>query len=196
MSRIFYDKDQNRLIVLSYAGGTKFFTPLANELGYTELHSVNNPGNPNYILQIVREPVQRFMSWFDKQYIAEIFRKKKINNNYFTSWCLKNIDKQFIDDYFSTAHYKIHYDGHTAFQCYWPKIYLKKFECDWKYLQMEDINPYFLNTKPYRPKRNKEEYLGFWDTINPDLKEYTLFKTRELYQTDIDWYNSIKFIQK
>ena len=94
MSRIFYDKDQNRLIVLSYAGGTKFFTPLANELGYTTLHSVNNPGNPNYILQIVREPVQRFMSWFDKQYIAEIFRKKKINNNYFTSWCLKNIDKQ------------------------------------------------------------------------------------------------------
>ena len=42
MSRIFHDKNQNRLIVLSYAGGTKFFTPLANSLGYTTLDSVQS----------------------------------------------------------------------------------------------------------------------------------------------------------
>jgi hypothetical protein len=194
MSRIFYDKNQNRLIVLSYAGGTKFFTPLAATLGYTHLESVNNPGKPNYILQVVREPIQRWMSWFDKQYVKDLFQKTRMKNRYFYSWCTKNINKKFIDDYFSTAYYKIHYDGHTAYQCYWPKIYLKRFDTEWKYLQMENINPYFLNQKPYKPKRTKKEYIGLWEAMDNDLKEYTLSKANQIYAQDIEWYHNLDFI--
>jgi len=194
MSRIFHDKNQNRLIVLSYAGGTKFFTPLANSLGYTTLDSVNNPSKPDYVLQIAREPIQRFMSWFDKQHVKELFQKHRLKNKHFQSWCQKNIDKEFIDDYFSTAYYKIHYDGHTAFQCHWPKVVLKRFNCEWKYLRMEDINPYFLGQKYYKPKRNKDEYIGFWDTIDRDLKDYTLKRAQELYRADTEWYNNLVFM--
>jgi len=194
MSRIFYDNSENRLIVLSYAGGTKFFNPLATELGYIHLESVNNPGKPAYILQVVREPIQRWMSWFDKQHIKEIFQRSKSSNKTFHKWCHKHINKSFIDNYFETAYYKIHYDGHTAYQCYWPKIYLKRFDTDWKYLRMEDINPYFLGKKIYKPKRDKNEYLGFWDIISPELRDYTLAKAHEIYKEDINWYNNLEFL--
>lgn len=194
MSRIFYDQKKNRLIVLSYAGGTKFFRPLAASLGYTPLESINNPGHPEYILQVVRDPVQRFMSWFDKQYLKDLFRKTRLKNRHFHSWCQNTVTKEFLDSYFSTAHYTIHYDGHTVFQSYWPKIHLERFNTEWRYLQMEDVNPYFLGQHTYKPKRDKKEYLGFWDTIHWDLKEYALQRTQKIYAVDIEWYNSLKFI--
>lgn len=192
MSRIFHDKEQNRLIVLSYAGGTKFFNPLAQTLGYTHLNHSKKP-KPDYILQVVREPIQRWMSWFDKQFVTDIFRRTKLKHQKFDQWCKLNVTKQFIDDYFQHACYKIHYDGHTAFQCYWPKAFLKDFKCEWKYLQMENINAHFLNQKPYIPKRDKAEYLGLWDIMDHELKEHTLAQARKMYAVDIDWYNNLKY---
>ena len=59
---------------------------------------------------------------------------------------------------------------------------------------MEDINPYFLGQKYYKPKRNKDEYIGFWDTIDRDLKDYTLKRAQELYRADTEWYNNLVFM--
>ena len=193
MSRIFYNPPNNQIIVLSYAGGTKYFTPLANELGF---HKFDPTVVPTQVLQIVREPIQRWMSWFDKQYLKNLFQKTRLSKKQFRQWCGKTMSKEFIDNYFKDAYYKIHYDGHTQFQGQWPYIALKDYlDCDWQYLEMENIDPYFLQSTAYKPKHNKSEYLGVWKTIDFELKEYALCKARELYTPDIEWYNNLDFIK-
>lgn len=193
MSRIFYNPPNKQIIVLSYAGGTKYFTPLANELG---LHTFKPNVFPTQVLQIVREPIQRWMSWFDKQYLTTIFRETKLSNKQFGQWCGKTVSKEFLDNYFKDAYYKIHYDGHTQFQCQWPRVALKEYlHCNWQYLEMENIDPYFLQSTAYKPKHTKSEYLGVWEAMHFELKEYALYKARELYNADIEWYNNLDFIR-
>jgi len=193
MSRIFYNPPSNQIIVLSYAGGTKYFTPLANELGF---HTLKPDVIPTQVLQIVREPIQRWMSWFDKQYLTNLFRETRLSNKQFGQWCGKKVSKKFLDNYFKDAYYKIHYDGHTQFQSQWPRVALKEhLHCNWQYLEMENIDPYFLQSTTYKPKRTKSEYLGVWEAMNFELKEYALYKARELYNADIEWYNNLDFIR-
>ena len=192
MSRIFYSPPNNQVIILSYAGGTKYFTPLANELGFQTFKSNIVP---TQVLQIVREPIQRWMSWFDKQYLKNLFRTTGLSNKRFGDWCERTVTRKFLDRYFKDAYYKIHYDGHTQYQCHWPRVVLKDYlHCNWQYLEMENINPYFLQSKPYRPKHDKSEYLGLWKKMNFELKEYALYQARELYNADIEWYNNLDFI--
>ena len=192
MSRIFYSPPNNQIIILSYAGGTKYFTPLGNELGFQTFKSNIVP---TQVLQIVREPIQRWMSWFDKQYLKNLFRTTGLSNKRFGDWCERTVTRKFLDRYFKDAYYKIHYDGHTQYQCHWPRVVLKDYlHCNWQYLEMENINPYFLQSKPYRPKHDKSEYLGLWKKMNFELKEYALYQARELYNADIEWYNNLDFI--
>lgn len=192
MSRIFYSPPNNQIIILSYAGGTKYFTPLANELGF---ETFSPTIVPTQVLQIVREPIQRWMSWFDKQYLKNLFRTTGLPNKKFGDWCERTVTRKFLDRYFEDAYYKIHYDGHTQYQCHWPRVVLKDYlHCNWQYLEMENINPYFLQSKPYKPKHDKSEYLGLWKKMHFELKEYALYQARELYNADIEWYNNLDFI--
>ena len=96
MSRIFYSPPNNQIIILSYAGGTKYFTPLANELGFQTFKSNIVP---TQVLQIVREPIQRWMSWFDKQYLKNLFRTTGLSNKRFGDWCERTVTRKFLDRY-------------------------------------------------------------------------------------------------
>lgn len=196
-NRLYLDQSSKTFIVLSYAGGTKYFRHLT-ETVLKNYVAVNGQGIPlaqhNYtVIQVVREPVSRYMSWFDKQYIKPMWKTSDID---FVKWANKLITKQWIDTFFEQAQYHCHYDGHTNFQSVWPKFSLATiWREDWLYLKMSDINPYFLKQPSIELFRDPTEYVGVWESLEPTVKDYALKKIEDLYATEIDWYNNLNFIK-
>lgn len=195
MSRVYINHKKKKIVILSYAGATKYFRHLSE----TKLKSYN-PCNANHltfehrsyeIIQVVREPVSRYMSWFDKQYIKPKYRSKVP----FDEWVNNLLTIEWIDNFFEEAQYSLHYDGHTCYQSIWPKIHIKIiYDDSWKFLKMEDINPYFLKEEKFEVFRDPEEYIGVWEVLNKKSKDHLLAKIVKVYTPDIYWYNNLEFI--
>lgn len=196
-NRLYLDQNQKLFVVLSYAGGTKYFRHMT-ETKLKNFVSVNGNSlreiHASYsVIQIVRDPVSRYMSWFDKQYIRP---KRRPGDTNFTFWINRLMTTSWIDQFFETAQKECHYNGHTNFQSVWPKLQLPIiWKDDWQYLKMEDINPYFLNEPKVSIIRDPKEYIGVWEVLEKSKKKYTISKIKELYKSDIDWYNSLNFIK-
>jgi hypothetical protein len=200
MNRLYLDETNNRFVLLSYAGGTKYFRHLTETKlsGYTPVNGRSlAPIQLTYsVIQIVRDPLARYMSWFDKQYIKPMYRRH-YNNFEFKEWINNLITKEWIDNYFKLARASIHYDGHTNFQSVWPKMHLPALYNDspnWQYLKMEDIRPFFLNEKSFDPFRDPKEYVGVWDLLDSNIKEYFINVIKDTYNYEIQWYNNLEFI--
>jgi len=197
MSKLYIDNTNKKLYIFSYAGGTKFFMKMLNEkLHWIVPYNGNNlsPENKDYeIIQVVRKPVQRYKSWFDKQYAKRLVKTQGIVD--VESWIKEVFTKEWFEEFFSYQQYEIHYDGHTCFQSLWPRHFLK-FISDkpWLYLRMEDINTHFFGTEPFAPRRDPKEYVGVWDILDQDVIDYVDQELVKIYNADIVWYNSLKFI--
>lgn len=196
MSRLYLDRDKKLFVVLSYAGGTKYFRQLTQSKLKNFIEANVNSISPVQqsfdVIQIVREPMSRYMSWFDKQYIKPMYRGSDIK---FRSWVNNLITKTWIDEYVSKAVHSCHYDGHTNFQSVWPKAQLPlKQDVNWKYLKMEDINPYFLSEERFELFRDPAEYVGVWEVLNPTAKNYLLDKIKEIYAVELKWYENLTFL--
>ena len=197
-NRLYFDQQNKLFVVLSYAGGTKYFRHLSETKlkNFVPVNANNlSPAQTNCdVIQIVREPLSRYMSWFDKQYIKPIYAKNKSIDLH--SWVNNTLTQSWADEFFADAKESCHYDGHTAFQSIWPKVNMKAiYRDDWKYLRMEDINPYFLNEQPIEILRDPKEYVGIWDVMAPTTKDYIIDKIKDIYKREIDWYHNLKFIQ-
>ena len=196
-SRLYLDQERKLFVVLSYAGGTKYFRQLT-ELSLKSFVPVDfkgtSPIHKTYeVIQVVREPISRYMSWFDKQHIKPMWKKTDID---FSKWVNRLITKEWADSFFNQAKYSCHYDGHTNFQSIWPKINMASiWNENWQYLKMEDINPFFLKEPSIEIFRDPREYIGVWETLNPVMKDYVLSKIKDMYDLEIDWYNSLNFIK-
>jgi hypothetical protein len=197
MSRIYINSDQKKIVILSYAGGTKYFRYLSdsNTIPYTlangnDLQLLHKTYD---VLQIVREPISRYMSWFDKQFVKPAFKLTTGVN--FKDWVASKYTVEWFDNYFNEAEYTIHYDGHTNLQSIWPVIQFKKtLKADWNYLKMEDIDRYFLEKDAFTPVRDPKEYIGVWDIIDPNIKDHAVSCIQRMYKPDIEWYNNLTFI--
>lgn len=198
MNRLYLDQKNNRFVLLSYAGGTKYFRHLT-ETKIENFVPVNghslSPIQLTYdVIQIVRDPLTRYMSWFDKQYIKPMYRSKYSAID-FEEWINSLITKEWIDEYFALAKLTCHYDGHTNFQSVWPMMHLSAlYNENWKYLKMEDIRPYFLGQETFNPFRDPKEYAGVWELLNLDIKDYLINNIKVMYEHDIQWYNNLNFI--
>lgn len=196
-NRLYLDQSKKQFVVLSYAGGTKYFRQLT-ETRLKTFVPVNgssvSPAQSKFdVIQVVREPIPRFMSWFDKQYIKPMWKQKDID---FTRWTNRLMTKTWIDNFFKELTYFCHYDGHINFQSVWPKVNLASlWRDDWSFLKMEDINPYFLNQPKFDLFKDPKEYTGVWEVLNDDIKEYTMSKIEEVYSPELDWYNRLNFIK-
>lgn len=196
-NRVYLDQTTNTFIVLSYAGGTKYFRRLTETVlkNYVAVNGQEIPREQQSypVIQVVREPLSRYMSWFDKQYIKPMWKPTDID---FVKWCNKLITKEWIDEFFEQAQYHCHYDGHTNFQSVWPKVSLASiWREDWQYLKMSDINPYFLNQPSIDLFRDPKEYVGVWESLEPKMKDYALTKIKDLYTVELEWYNDLNFIK-
>jgi hypothetical protein len=197
MSRIYINSDQKKIVILSYAGGTKYFRHLSesNTIPYTlangnELQPIHKIFD---VLQIVREPIARYMSWFDKQYVKPRFRSTTDLD--FIEWATNTYTAEWFNNYFNDNEFRIHYDGHTNLQSIWPSTSLKYIsEITWNYLKMEDIDRHFLGKDPIVPVRDPKEYVGVWDVIDPKIKDYAIGRIQQIYKPDIEWYNNLTFI--
>lgn len=198
MNRLYLDQKNNRFVLLSYAGGTKYFRHLT-ETKIENFVPVNghslSPIQLTYdVIQIVRDPLTRYMSWFDKQYIKPMYRYKYSAID-FEEWINSLITKEWIDEYFALAKLTCHYDGHTNFQSVWPKMHLSAlYNENWKYLKMEDIRPYFLGEATFNPFRDPKEYAGVWELLDSNIKDYLIDNIKVMYEHDIQWYNNLNFI--
>lgn len=198
MSRLFINELEKTIVVLSYAGGTKYFRHLT-ETVLKKYKQFNATSLTDYYkdfryIQIVRYPVERYMSWFDKQYIKPLFKESKTELT-FAVWINQLITKEWIDQFIIEQQHFIHYDGHINFQSLWPKQSLKSVYNDsWEFLRMEDIDAHFLKGTPYISTRNSKEYAGVWELLDQTTKEYFLKNITEIYNYDIKWYNSRKLI--
>jgi hypothetical protein len=59
---------------------------------------------------------------------------------------------------------------------------------------MEDIRPFFLNEKSFDPFRDPKEYVGVWDLLDSNIKEYFINVIKDTYNYEIQWYNNLEFI--
>lgn len=198
-NRLYLNQNKKLFVVLSYAGGTKYFRHITETRlkSFAPVNAVNlSPAQLDYdVIQIVREPLSRYMSWFDKQYIKALYRESNKPADLKT-WVEGFFTKDWIDNFFNNAKIACHYDGHTAFQSIWPQVNMKGlYRDDWSYLRMEDINPYFLNQERAEILRDPKEYVGIWDVISEPTKEYTISKIKEIYKYELEWYNSLNFIK-
>lgn len=198
MNRLYLDQKNKRFVLLSYAGGTKYFRHLTetkiNNLVPVNGHSLTNKQLTYDVIQIVRDPLTRYMSWFDKQYIKPVYRFN-YSQLEFSNWINSYISKDWIDNYFSLSKITCHYDGHTNFQSIWPKMHLPSlYNENWMYLKMEDIRPYFLGEESFNPFRDPKEYAGVWETLDEEIKVYLLDAIKDMYDYDIRWYNNLKFL--
>lgn len=197
-NRVYLNQEKQVFVILSYAGGTKYFRHLT-ETKLRQYVPVNghslSPAQVSFdVIQVVREPVSRYMSWFDKQYIKPLYRKNKTGD--FTGWINSMITKEWVDNWIKTARYLCHYDGHTAFQSMWPKVNMPfLYRDDWKYLEMENINPYFLGEPKKDLIRDPNEYTGVWEVLDQNVQQHMIDCLKDMYAYEIDWYNNLKFIQ-
>jgi hypothetical protein len=196
-NRVYLNQSTNTFVVLSYAGGTKYFHRLTETVlkNYVTVDGKNIEFEHELysVIQVVREPVSRYMSWFDKQYIKPMWKSTDVD---FVKWSNRLITKQWIDNFFEQARHYCHYDGHTNFQSIWPKFSLAAiWREDWQYLKMSDINPYFLKQPSIDLFRDPKEYVGVWESLEPTVKDYALKKIEDLYATEIEWYNNLNFIK-
>lgn len=196
-NRLYLNQDQKLFVVLSYAGGTKYFRHLTetrlNTFVPVDGNSISPRQSSYNVVQIVREPMSRFISWFDKQYIKPRWKK---TDQSLDQWINTLITTQWIDEFTERHQYFCHYDGHTNFQSIWPKAYLPSiWREDWQYLKMEDIKPYFLNESKFKIFRDPNEYIGVWDVLDRSKTKYFISKIENIYKPDIDWYNSLNFVK-
>jgi len=197
MSKLYIDDTNKKLYIFSYAGGTKFFRKMTEEkLHWIIPYDGNNliPIHNDYeVVQIVRDPVQRYMSWFDKQYVKNHIRREKVT--FVETWMQNRFTKEWFENFLEHQRHGIHYDGHTCYQSLWPRHFLKFIsDKEWKYLRMEDINRYFFDSKPYTPRRDPNEYVGVWDTLDQEIVDYVIAELEKIYEGDIKWYKSLDFI--
>jgi len=198
MNRLYLNQKNNRFVLLSYAGGTKYFRHLTetkiNDFVPVNGHSISPIQLTYDVIQIVRDPLTRYMSWFDKQHIKPMYRTNYSTIN-FEEWINTFITKEWIDEYFALAKLTCHYDGHTNFQSVWPKMHLSAlYNENWKYLRMEDIRPYFLGEESFNPFRDPKEYAGVWELLNSNTKDYLVDTIKDMYEHDLNWYSTLSFI--
>lgn len=201
MSRLYINDTKKQIIVLSYAGGTKYFRHLTETQLTTYIacdgNTLNTYQQEYDAIQIVRDPVDRYLSWFDKQYIKPLWLSKFSDTSSFDSWAYTYITKSWIDDYFAKAKVDLHYDGHTNFQSCWPKASLGLLynnKGTWSYLKMEDIDPYFLNTNKFDLAKTPGQYIGISEALNPATYNYLIKNITQAYAYDIEWYANLDFI--
>lgn len=197
MSKLYIDSTNKKLFIFSYAGGTKFFLKMTQErLHWITPYNGNNlsPAHTDYeVIQIVRQPIQRYKSWFDKQYVKRLVRLEKPKDT--NTWIKNRFTKKWFEEFLKEQKCAIHYDGHTCYQSLWPKFFLKHItDKEWKYLKMEDLNRYFFKTKPFVPKRDPNEYVGIWDILDQDIIDFVDEKLEDIYKDEIVWYKSLNFI--
>lgn len=198
MNRLYLDQKNKKFVLLSYAGGTKYFRHLTetkiDNFVPVNGHSLTNKQLTYDVIQIVRDPLTRYMSWFDKQYIKPMYRFN-YSQLEFSNWINSYISKDWIDNYFALSKITCHYDGHTNFQSIWPKMHLPSlYNENWMYLKMEDIRPYFLGEESFNPFRDPKEYAGVWEILDEEIKVYLLDAIKDMYDYDLRWYNNLKFL--
>ena len=134
---------------------------------------IRKQDNPNYKIVIsVRNPLERFWSYFF------CFRYKFVN------WNLTN-----VKDFFNEFQITCHYDPHTTFQRYMLEYFHKVIDYA-DFIEMEDL-PILVENKPkFTQHTDYTDQVTF--PFDEDCRSYLTEKITDLYQTDINWYNSIK----
>jgi hypothetical protein len=171
----FYNKEKNQYIFAAYRCGTNFLNskPVRNQ-GWVKIDYYNdklNIDNNTQIIKIIRDPYQRWVSWFDHFVLAN--SKSNWNILYAREW-LKEFEAT------------LHLDFHTEKQ---SVLYNRETinVSQSIYVNMEDLN-IFLKVSNQRHVIN---YRDRFENLPKNSRKLFLFKIKKIYQDDYKWIKSL-----
>lgn len=133
----------------------------------------------NYVIaRIVRDPIQRFHSWYNKFILASDVWYGGSSNRFITD----KVSLDNINDWFEHFRIVMHYDGHTMLQKY-NHIMDKRFNID---------------NIIYVKSNHVQKFINYSDTNYEELEYQTPYREQidkylqELYEIDINWLKTIE----
>ena len=174
--------DKGIIICCPFVCGTTFLHLYVNKNEDYE-HVRGNwhiPENYN-VVRVVRDPIQRFHSWYNKFVLASNVWYQGPSNRFIET----KIDENNIEDWFAHFSTVMHYDGHTALQKY-SHMSDKRFNIEnIKYINSSYLQK-FMGTKP-------ENYVDLvYNTPHRNLIDKYL---EDLYKIDINWMKELRIYQ-
>lgn len=171
----FYNKQKNQYIFATLRCGTNFLNSKpVRKLGWKAAKQNAHNLTPDHrasIIKVVRDPVDRWRSWFEN--FALDSDRDKWTLAYTVHW-LKNFERTFSED-FHTAQQHIVYNS------------IKSTNCQTVYVRSEDLTLMIgLTDVPYKGNLHKNFY-----KLPQEIQYILLFQVRKIYQDDITWIKTL-----
>lgn len=171
---ILINKKEKYIVAVVPRCGSNYIKKIASYVGLKDITDLDLPKKiEDYkIIKIVRDPIERFNSWF---YNFVSYPGKK---NYEITW-----NKLETTKFFKKHIYNMNFDNHIKLQ---SLLYNKNTNLNQNvsYLLMENINAFFgIGNSQHTPA--VPDFLKFEDI------DYFNFCVNKCYKPDIKWFNSL-----
>ena len=175
--QIIYNEEQKVIICAVARCGTNYLRDIAPYINYKELNHSSITDYSDYtIIKIVREPYNRFVSWW-YSFTGNLSK---------TEDCPRLWSKEKANDWIEKFKIDMHYDEHTGLQSI---LYYQNKELNQNniFVKIEDLDIVLgFSLGRYCPNLYSENIPGNTIFINKIFKSAKIF-----YKRDLEWYSQL-----